>query len=141
MLSLKSGLRMSERRGKKCKYLLDTSALYPIIISGIILSIDDCAVSTLTEYEVGNVLWRENKLGKLKNPNRIVAIFSELIAPLQKMEFDSIANVLAIAVERNLTFNDASYAYIAEKHNVKLVTQDKDLLTKCKAAIPIDKME
>lgn len=132
---------MSERQGKKCKYLIDTSALYPILISGIPFSVDECAVSSLTEYEVGNVLWRENKQKKLKNPRRIATIFSDAIAPLKKMEIDSLADVLAIAIERNLTFYDASYAYIAEKQNVKLVTQDTDLLKKCKVAIPIEKME
>jgi predicted nucleic acid-binding protein len=131
----------SERQDKKCKYLLDTSALYPILISGIPFNVDECAVSSLTKYEVGNVLWRENKQKKLKNPKRIATIFSDAMASLQKIEIDSIADVLAIAIERNLTFYDASYAYSAEKQNVKLVTQDTDLLKKCKVAIPLDKME
>ena len=78
---------------------------------------------------------------KLRNPRRIATIFSEAVRPLQKIEIDSIADVLAIAIERNLTFYDASYAHIAEKQNLKLVTQDTDLLKKCKVAIPIDKME
>src|SRR4030066_1546386 len=129
----------SKRQDMKCKYLIDTSALYPILISGIPINADECAVSTLTEYEIGNVLWRENQKKKLKNPRRIATIFSEAIRPLRKMELDSIADVLAIAVERNLTFYDASYAYIAEKQNMKLVTQDTDLLKKCKVAIPVDK--
>jgi len=125
----------------RCKYLIDTSALYPILISGIPFNVDECAVSSLTEYEIGNVLWRENLQKKLKNPRRIAMIFSEAIRPLRKMEIDSIADVLAIAMERNLTFYDASYAYIAEKQNIRLVTQDADLLKKCKVAIPVDKME
>ncbi len=140
MSNLKSGSRMSERQGKKCKYLLDTSALYPILISGIPFSSEDC-MSSLTEYEVGNVLWRENKHGKLKNPRKVASIFSESMAPLKKMAIDSVADVLEIAIERNLTFYDASYAYIAEKQNMRLVTQDTNLLKKCKVAIPIDKME
>ena len=125
----------------RCKYLIDTSALYPILISGVPFNVDECAVSSLTEYEIGNVLWRENLQKKLKNPRRIAMIFSEAIRPLRKMEIDSIADVLAIAMERNLTFYDASYAYIAEKQNIRLVTQDTDLLKKCKVAIPVDKME
>jgi predicted nucleic acid-binding protein len=132
---------MSERQGKKCKYLIDTSALYPMLISGIPLSVDECAVSSLTEFEVGNVLWRESKQKKLKDPKRVATVFSNALAPLQKITIDSIANVLAIAIERNLTFYDASYAYIAEKQNMKLVTQDQELLKKCKAAIPIDQMQ
>ena len=125
----------------RCKYLIDTSALYPILVSGIPLNVDECAVSSLTEYEIGNVLWRENQQKKLKNPRRIAAIFSEAIRPLRKMEIDSIADVLAVAIERNLTFYDASYASIAEKQNMRLVTLDTDLLKKCKVAIPVDKME
>src|SRR4030065_1498155 len=131
----------SERQGTRCKYLIDTSALYPILISGIPFNVDECAVSSLTEYEIGNVLWRENLQKKLKNPRIIAMIFSEAIRPLRKMEIDSIADVLAIAMERNLPFYDASYAYIAEKQNMRLVTQDTDLLKKCKAAIPVNKME
>jgi predicted nucleic acid-binding protein len=131
----------SQRQGTKCKYLIDTSALYPILVSGVAFNAEECAVSSLTEYEIGNVLWKENQQKKLKNPRRIATIFSEAIRPLKKMEIDSLANVLAVAIERRLTFYDASYAYMAEKENMKLVTQDTDLLKKCKGAISIKEME
>jgi predicted nucleic acid-binding protein len=132
---------MSERQGTRCKYLIDTSALYPILISGVPFNAEECAVSSLTEYEIGNVLWRENQQKKLKAPRRIATIFSEAIRPLRKLEIDSLANVLAVAIERHLTFYDASYAYLAEKENMKLVTADTDLLKKCKVAISIKEME
>jgi predicted nucleic acid-binding protein len=132
---------MSERQGTRCKYLIDTSALYPILVSGVAFNAEECAVSSLTEYEIGNVLWRENQQKKLKDPQRIATIFSEAIRPLRKMEIDSLANVLAVAIERRLTFYDASYAYMAEKENMRLVTQDTDLLKKCKVAISIKEME
>jgi predicted nucleic acid-binding protein len=132
---------MSQRQEKKRKYLIDTSALYPLLISGNPFNVDECVISELTPYEVGNVLWRENKQGKLKNPQKVATIFSEAMAPLKKIKLDSIAETLAIAIMRNLTFYDASYAYIAESQNLKLVTQDADLLKKCKQAIPIERME
>lgn len=131
---------MSERQGKKCKYLLDASALYPILISGVPFNVEECAVTSLTEYEIGNVLWKEKQQNKLKDPTRIAQIFSEAMEPLRKLEIDSIPNVLAIAIERHLTFYDASYAYLAEKERLKLVTQDTDLLKKSKAAIPIKEL-
>ena len=131
----------SERQGKRCKYLIDTSALYPILLSGVTFNAEECAVTSLTEYEIGNVLWRESRQKKLKNPEKVATIFSEAIRPLRKLEIDSIANVLAIAIQRNLTFYDASYAYIAEKENMKLVTQDTGLLKKCKLAISIKEMK
>jgi len=132
---------MSGRQGTKCKYLIDTSALYPILVSGVAFNAEECAVSSLTEYEIGNVLWRENQQKKLKDPRRIATVFSEVLRPLRKIEIDSLANVLAVAIERHLTFYDASYAYLAEKENMRLVTQDTDLLKKCKVAISIKEME
>jgi predicted nucleic acid-binding protein len=132
---------MSKRQDKKCKYLIDTSALYPILISGIPFNAEECAVSSLTEYEIGNVLWRENQQKKLKDPARIAAIFSEALAPLRKFDVDSLANVLEVAIGRHLTFYDASYVYLAEKENLKLVTADTDLLKKCKTAITINEMK
>jgi predicted nucleic acid-binding protein len=112
-----------------------------MLISGIPFNPDECAVSSLTEYEVGNVIWRESKQKKLKNPKKVATLFSEAIHPLQKLGIDSIAKVLAISIERNLTFYDASYAYIAEKQNLKLVTEDTDLLKKCKVAISVKELK
>lgn len=131
---------MSRRQEKKCKYLIDTSALYPLLASGVPLNSDECAVSALTEYEVGNVLWRENQQGKLKNPARVAVIFMEAMRPFRKFGIDSLPDVLAVAIESSLTFYDASYVVIAERHDLKLVTQDTDLLRKCKAAIPVGEM-
>ncbi len=131
----------SKQQDKKCKYLIDTSALYPLLISGRAFNTEECAVSSLTQYEVGNVLWRENKQKKLKDPARVATIFSQTLSPLKILEIDSLANVLEVAVERNLTFYDASYAYLAEKENLRLVTQDKDLLKKCRDAVTIEEMK
>src|SRR5271157_6012910 len=127
----------SERQGMRCRYLIDTSALYPMLIEGIALDSEKFAVSSLTEYEIGNVLWKENQNKKLKDPKRVAAIFSEAIHGLRKIEMDSISGVLTVAIDRNLTFYDASYAYLAERENLLLVTQDEDLLKKCKVAIRI----
>jgi predicted nucleic acid-binding protein len=126
---------MSEPPGTKCKYLIDTSALYPILASGVAFNFEECAISSLTEYEIGNVLWRETKHGRMKNPQLAATVFSKILQNLVKLEIDSINEVLAVAIERNLTFYDASYAYLAEKENLTLVTQDNHLLKKCKGAI------
>lgn len=112
-----------------------------MLLAGMMLNPDEYVVSSLTEYEIGNVLWRENKKKKLKNPVRIAEIFSETIGDFRKIGIDSIVKVLTIAIERDLTFYDASYAYIAEKEKIKLVTEDADLLQKCKFAINIKDVE
>jgi predicted nucleic acid-binding protein len=140
MLPKKSGYKTSKLQGKKCKYLLDASALYPMLVRGIPFNSEECAVSSLTEFEIGNTLWKENRKKELDDSERIAEIFEESMVGLSKIWVDSLVRVLAIAVERNLTFYDASYAYLAEKENMKLVTEDVDLLKKCKCAIHIKDM-
>jgi predicted nucleic acid-binding protein len=132
---------MSKRQDTKCKYIIDTSAIYLLLISGIPFNAEERAVSSLIEYEIGNELWRVNQQKKLKDPARKAAIFSKALAPLRKFEVDSLSNVLEVAMGLHLTYYDASYAYLAEKENLKLVTADKDLIKKCKGAISINEMK
>ncbi len=128
---------MSKKQGRKCEFLIDASALYPMLLSQTPYNFEDYAISSLTEFEIGNTLWKENKRRKLDDPKRIAEIFSENIAGSLRIQIDSITNVLAVAIERNLTFYDASYAYLAEKNKMKLVTEDSDLHKKCKSSIHI----
>jgi len=91
-------------------------------------------VSSLTEYELGNVLWKEAKTKKI-NYIEAARIFSEALSELRTVNIDGLHGVLEIGLERNLTFYDASYAYLAEKHGLKLVTEDGELLKKCRCAL------
>jgi len=77
---------------------------------------------------------------RLKSRRRSV-IFSIAPGPLRKITIDSLSNVLNLAIERNLTFYDASNAYLAEKENLRLVTQNIDLLKQCKTAITIKEIK
>ena len=131
---------MSKKRGVKCKFLIDTSALYPLLLSGKALNLEQFAVSSLTEYELGNVLWKEAKNRKIDH-KLAAQTFSEVLSELAKISIDGITDVLALALERNLSFYDATYAYIAEKEGMKLVTEDTELLKKCKSAINLKGLE
>ena len=112
-----------------------------MLVRGILFNPEECAVSSLTEYEIGNTLWKQNKKKELDDPKRIATIFQESLVGLNEISVDSIVNVLTLAMERNLTFYDASYAYLAEKENMELVTEDVDLIKKCKFAIHLKEME
>jgi predicted nucleic acid-binding protein len=124
---------MSKKQGTKCEYLLETSSLYPLLISEKTFNLEQCAVGSLTEYELGNVLWKEAKTRKI-NIKAASQIYSDALLELKKISINSIADVLTLALERNLTFYDASYVYIAEKEGLILVTEDKEILDKCKRA-------
>jgi predicted nucleic acid-binding protein len=86
-----------------------------MLVRGIPFNAEECSVSTLTEFEIGNILWKQNKRKELDDPKRIAEIFEDSIAELNKIQVDSVVNVLAVAITRNLTFYDASYAYLAEQ--------------------------
>ncbi len=110
------------------------------MLSGEAFNLEHCAVSSLTEYEIGNVLWEEGKLKKIEF-KEAAQIFSETLSELKKISIDGVGDVLAIALERNLTFYDASYAYISEKQGLMLITEDTDLLKKCNCAVRIEDVE
>jgi DNA phosphorothioation-dependent restriction protein DptG len=131
---------MSKRQGTKCKYLVDASALYPLLLSGKAFNLEQFAVSSLTEYELGNALWKEAKKKRIKFKDA-AQTFSETLSELKKISIDGINNTLALAIERNLTFYDASYAHVAEKEGLLLVTEDTELLKKCKCAIKTKDIE
>jgi len=126
---------MSKRQGARCKYLIDASALYPLIVSGSTYDSEQFAIISLTEYEIGNVLWKEDKKKRLKDAKRVASIFSSAMSDLSEISFDSVADVLAVASDRELSFYDASYAYVAEKNGLILLTENRHLLKKCKCAI------
>jgi predicted nucleic acid-binding protein len=131
---------MSKKQDAKCKYLIDTSALYPLVLSGKVLNPEQYAVTSLTEYELGNVLWKESRTRKI-DFKAAARTFSNLLLELKKININGLEGILVLALERNLTFYDASYAAIAEKEGLILVTEDLELLKKCKMAISTEGIE
>ena len=95
---------------------------------------EQCAITSLTEYELGNALWKEAKRKKI-DFKLAAQTFSDVLSELTKISVSSIGDILIIALERNLAFYDASYAHIAEREGLKLVTEDMELIKKCKCAI------
>ena len=123
--------------------ILDTSALYPLLkrLGKKALSVLlRATILDLTKYELGDALWREHKRGLIEEWEKLIKSWSEIIAelPQQSIEHESLKEVEGIAVERDLTFYDSSYVYMAEKLNIKLVTEDEDVLRKCRNAISLN---
>ena len=123
------------------KYLVDASAIYPLIVKlreELLTYMDMFVVLDLTKYEVGNVLWKEYKGGRIKDLGSIVALFEMVFDSFGKLSIDRLDGVLRIAVERDLTFYDASYVYVAEKMGMSLVTEDHEILEKCSNAVNLE---
>ena len=118
---------MSDKR-----YLLDASAIYPLVLrlrKGLLRYVDRFAVLDLTVYEVGNVLWKEFRRGRIKRLEPVVTLFEELFSYVEVLRPRiGLGEVVKLAVKEGLTFYDASYLYTARTSGMNLVTEDSDLL-------------
>ena len=123
--------------------MLDASALYPLLkrlgekAASLLTRL---AILDLTKYELGNALWKEYKLGLLKNWENPIVLWSKIMEemPTYRIEMQHLRDIEKIAVERDLTFYDASYIYMAETRNLKLITEDEELLNKCKNSLTLN---
>ncbi|WP_258871760.1 type II toxin-antitoxin system VapC family toxin [Pyrobaculum aerophilum] len=121
------------------EYLVDASALYALAAhyDKWIKHREKLAILHLTIYEAGNALWKEARLGRV---DWIAASrhLKKVLSSFNVLEDPPLDEVLRVAVERGLTFYDASYAYVAESSGLVLVTQDRELLAKTKGAIDVE---
>ena len=126
-------------------FLVDTTALYPLVLKlghKVIELSKILRILDLTLYEVGSVVWREYKLGRIRDLNAVVSMFSEVLSwiKIDEIEPKDLGEVVKLAASRGVTFYDASYIYVAEKRGYKLVTLDSDLLEKCTCAVTPEQM-
>ena len=80
-------------------------------------------VPTLIKYEVGNSLrtqFLRKKLAKGK-AKKLYQAFLEMKIKEEKLDF---ADVLRVALEKNMSFYDASYHCLAQRLNLPLLTLD-----------------
>jgi len=114
------------------EYLLDASAIYPLLLELRERFIDYAhkfSVLDLTIYEVGNTLLKEFKRGRISNLRAIAELFNEIFSYVNIIRTHiDIPKIVELALNENLTFYDASYIYTARQLGIKLVTDDKDLL-------------
>ena len=85
----------------------------------------------LWRYELGNVLWKKVKFEK-GDPDEIrphlecgVRLLIETVEDLD------LPAVYDIAVQKGLTFYDASYVWLARARGITLRTRDKQILREC----------
>jgi len=121
-------------------YLLDASALYPLIKSlkeNLLDYTNIITVLDLTLYEAGNAVWKEWKLGLIKNLNKVLLMIEKVLNEINKVSIqaEDIKNIAKIAIKNNITFYVAAYIYIAEKYSYTLVTEDNDILKTYSKAI------
>lgn len=121
------------------KYLLDTSALLPLVVRRgkqliVEASHEDLATTDLAIYEACNSLWKLATLMKSISIEDAVdtaitikdLAIKGVIKPINFMKID-FSSTLQIAHREGLTFYDASYITIARSAEATLVTEDEKL--------------
>ena len=121
------------------KYLLDASALLPLVTGHGKQLISEASRETLTTtdlamYEACNSLWKFAKLLRsisLEDALVVAMTLKDLVARnlIQSIGFTSLdlSQTLRKAYEEQLTFYDASYIAITESTGSILVTEDEEL--------------
>ncbi|WP_338249690.1 type II toxin-antitoxin system VapC family toxin [Pyrodictium abyssi] len=113
------------------RYLLDASALYPLVLrlrETLLAYTHLFAALDLTVYEVGNVIWKEHRRGRIRDLLVVARLFQEVLGGMQVISLrDRLPEIAELATSESLTFYDASYLYAARAHRMKLVTEDSDL--------------
>jgi len=126
------------------KYLLDASALYPLILrfrERIFTASRRLAILDLTFYEVGNILWKQYTRGKIARLKEAAEAFEEILNSLEKLKAEDFTGILKTAASENLTFYDAAYIHTARKQQLTLVSADREMLKRYPKAIPPEKVK
>jgi predicted nucleic acid-binding protein len=94
------------------------------------LSYYRCYAQWLTFYEVLNAVWEEVYLSKTISAGRAVELarlLNRVARFMRVLSMEGLEEVLRTAIDLGLTAYDSSYVVLAQKFNLKLVTEDKEL--------------
>ena len=83
----------------------------------------------LAYYEIGNYLWKIDKLTSI-NIESLLKAFNSVISLMNVISIGLNSDAINLARRMNITYYDATYVYLTLKLNAKLVTEDKELMTK-----------
>jgi len=115
----------------RTRYLFDASSIVNLIKKGTLKGFEEGATIELALYESLNAVWKEYEL--LKRMDRdtfieVIDIVSDLFKVIETLSIRGCEReVIGMALKENVTVYDASYLYIAVKHKLMLVTDDREL--------------
>ena len=85
---------------------------------------------SLWSYELGNTLWKMISFKKLSPEIAALLIEQSQALVYESVEsIDSLA-VLKMAIDRSLTFYDASFVWLAKSRGLSLYTRDQEIIRK-----------
>jgi predicted nucleic acid-binding protein len=125
--------------------LFDASSLVKALKLGRVELLYRSYAQWLTFYEVLNAVWKEVYLSKTISAGRAVELARLLNRVTRFMRVLSVEGleeeVLRTAIDLGLTAYDSSYVVLAQKFDLKLVTEDEELKAKARKLVKCASVE
>ena len=121
--------------------LLDASAIFNLFQSGEYSVLIAGATIPLATYEIGNILWKNNKIRNRISKRGAIesgAVLFELIDSMEQV-VPSPDSVLRLSLEEGLTFYDSSYLISAIESGYDFITDDVKLYNIAVTKVPTQK--
>ncbi len=121
--------------------LLDASAIFNLFQSGEYSVLIAGATIPLARYEIGNILWKNNKIRNRISKREAIesgAVLFELIDSMEQV-VPSPDSVLRLSLEEGLTFYDSSYLISAIESGYDFITDDVKLYNIAVTKVPTQK--
>ena len=121
--------------------LLDASAIFNLFQSGEYSVLIAGATIPLARYEIGNILWKNNKIRNRISKREAIESGSVLFELIDSMEqvVPSPDSVLRLSLEEGLTFYDSSYLISAIESGYDFITDDVKLYNIAVTKVPTRK--
>ena len=127
------------------KYLFDSSAIFRAIKENKTDLLTGNGTVELARYELGNIIWKDYflqaKISKEESKMIAKAVKHTLMAMEVLQIISKEEQILETAAELNITFYDASYAYLAKEKELQLVTEDLRLMKKITSTIHVSTLD
>ena len=121
------------------KFLFDASSIFVAVKRDKEEKLLGNYTIDLAIYELGNIVWKETNLFKTLKVNEaeeLLEILDEILKLMKIINIEDLdKEIFEFAIQNNLTFYDASYAYTAKKMGLSLVTEDAKMRNKLKKEI------
>ena len=109
--------------------IVDASSIIRAVKEDEMRKVAGASTIPLAKFEIGNAIWKDVHLRGLysaEDAGKLLEVILGLVDLMEVVEPDySLA--LKVAVERGITFYDASYVAAAVQRGTKLVTEDAEL--------------
>jgi len=116
------------------KALFDSSAIFRAVKENKIEFLAGNYTLELARYELGNIIWKNCVLHAKVSEQEAKMMAKTINHILDLMDLIEIAGsedeILDTAIKLKITFYDASYAYFAKAKDLRLITEDAQLIKK-----------